>query len=47
MAARHLFGLLRGERRSLRHLPQPDAWDAIAAQPGDAREWLVMKGAVA
>ncbi len=45
-AARHLYGLLRGERPSLRRLPRPDAWDAIAAVPGGAREWLVMKGAV-
>jgi hypothetical protein len=46
-AARHLFGRLRDERRSLRHLSQREAWDAIAAQPGDACAWLIMKGAVA
>lgn len=45
-AAIHLFRVLREENKSLQHLPQQEAWEAISQQPGNAIVWLKMKGGI-
>ncbi len=45
-AAIHLFKMLNGENKSLRHLLQDDAWATISRQPGNPVNWLKMKGGI-
>jgi hypothetical protein len=45
-AAIHLFKFVKGESKSLRHLPQDDTWETISRQPGNPVGWLKMKSGI-
>jgi hypothetical protein len=45
-AAIHLFKLIKGESKSLVHLTQNEAWEAISRQPGDPVNWLKSRGRI-